>query len=161
MNSDMWIVYSIVLFASTLSVISLFVVWRINGGIQHSDALSTNVLMTISQMRQDYEKKIEEIHIQFDKEMAEIRSHYEKKMAESTRQIAELEKQVHFLIEQLISAGGKMPPVLIPQMDGGKAKVVYVSAEPKLGSGSNIGAAWDSSNCVRNRRPGDRISGIP
>lgn len=114
MNNSIWVL-SIVLFGAILSLFALFSVWRKFGGSLISDGLPDSVQLVITQIRTDYENKIAAIKTACDMEVAEIRCLYEIRLAEQTRQLVELHRQVEWLLAQLLAAGGKAMPIMIPQ----------------------------------------------
>ncbi len=110
-DSNVWAL-SVAVFGALLSLAALGLVWRKFGGKLSGDAevLPRSVQIVISQVRKEYEGEITQLRSQFDKDIAEIKRHHEEVRMADAKKITELERLVSWLMEQLVSAGGQLPP---------------------------------------------------
>jgi len=108
--TDYLLVLSVSLFGAILSLIAMFAIWQRWGRNFASDTLPKNIQLVIAQIRVDYEEKINATKIVFDSEMKGMKNNYEEAIARGNKRIAELERLVDYLTQQLLAAGGRPMP---------------------------------------------------
>jgi len=123
--ADNALVLFVALVGAILSLLALFIIWRRWGDSLASDMLPRNVQIVIAQLRADYEDKIASTKQSFEAEMEDMRTHYEEAIARGNKRIAELERLVEYLTQQLLAAGGRPMPQ-IPQMKESDKQTIVV-----------------------------------
>jgi len=127
MSGNQWTLV-IAAIASALALLALFLIWRRFGGELVTDSLPRNVQLVVSEVRRDYEAKIEEQKKRFEQEMADLKREHEAVREADALKIAELQRQVDWLWKQFLGAGGQAPPahVTIPATEAIAVKMVTV-----------------------------------